>query len=133
MAMICEAPPAPMGHVTHELATTAWLAANGVDAGWLVFQDGVLRFVDHNGNLVFDSPVSEIERVDFPWYHWGAVCRIRLLGETFSLRFNPPFGGALAMRMQGLSPLAVRALSRGSGSADARIVAQAWRMLLKGH
>ena len=130
--MICESPPPTTGVVSQEFASSVWLTKDdGGAPGWLMLQDGVLFLYDHRGNLVFDTPLSELQSVRFPWYHWGGVCCLRVCGEVFRLRFIPPHGGTLSLRIQGMCLPVIQALVRNDATGEPFAIAAAWRWLLR--
>lgn len=132
-SMVYDVPPAATLPVTHELSTTAWLVGERESLpGWLSYQDGRISYRDHSSHLVFQAPLSDVTRVDFPWWRWGAVCRIHLYGTVFTVRFSPPHGGGLAFRVQGMSWLQeTLGLARNGPHANPRDVSAAWRAIFR--
>ena len=83
-------------------------------------------------NPFSESALAEIQRVTFPWYYWGAGCRLSVCGEWYRLSFAPPGGGRLACRVQGWQGPEVQALVDAGDALGARQLGSAWRAVLCG-
>ena len=90
----------------------------------------MLILSDGAGQSIFEVLLADVDRIDFPWWRWGTVCRIQAFGETFRVRLIPRQGGYLAVRIRGLGAELMGQLQDGSPSPN-DIVA-IWRGLLGG-
>lgn len=73
-------------HLSDEVWLLKGLVAS--EAGTLTLMDARLRFI--TDELIFDCPLTELEAVKFPWYHFGAGCTLKIKGAKYKLSFIQP-------------------------------------------
>lgn len=72
------------------LSDKAWLLKGLVasEMGRLTLEDGRLSFT--TDEIVFDSPLSEVQEIRFPWLYFGAGCTLKINGVKYRLSFIQP-------------------------------------------
>ena len=85
---------------TDDVKTEAWLlrGITGNLPGILSLANGRFTFVADDGQMVFDSPVTEVSDVKVPWYYFGGGMKLRVGAERYRLSFVRPTaaGGGVA-------------------------------------
>jgi hypothetical protein len=63
--------------------------------GWLELRDDRLCFTTAEG-VVFDSALSDVSAVEFPWYYFGGGLKLHAEGTPYRLSFVKPNGAEYA-------------------------------------
>lgn len=81
-----------------DFASDAWLLQGLTQSipGWLDLQGGRLRFTTPD-EVVFESPLSEVTAITFPWYYFGGGMKLRAGGAPYRISFVKPNGAEYAV------------------------------------
>jgi len=74
----------------HSLSDKVWLLKGLItsEAGTLTLKNGRLSFTIDKP--IFDSPLAEVQAVEFPWFYFGAGCTLKINGTKYRLSFIQP-------------------------------------------
>jgi hypothetical protein len=74
----------------HILSDTVWLLKGIIasEEGTLTLKNGRLSF--STDKLIFDSPLTEVYAVTFPWFYFGAGCALKINGTKYRFSFIQP-------------------------------------------
>ncbi len=61
--------------------------------GLLELADGRLSFTTEAGR-VFETPVSEVSEVEFPWYYFGGGAKLKVGAASYRISFVKPNGAS---------------------------------------
>lgn len=81
--------------IDQTLRTPIWLliGMSGNVPGLLELADGRLSFTTEEGR-VFDTAVSEVSEVKFPWYYFGGGAKFRVGAASYRISFVKPNGAS---------------------------------------
>lgn len=123
--------------VTDALYTRAWLLVGLFVSvpGVLKLADGHLVFTTEEGRI-FDTPLSKVSEVKFPWYYFGGGVKFRIESDSYRLSFVRPndasdIPGRILARTEGGGPAALLTATRKfSDIGEGRRVGKAWKTVL---
>ena len=75
-----------------QLRSPAWLLSGFTKsvAGELMLTDQRLIFQTHDGDRVFDTALSEITALKFPWYYFGGGMKLHIGTNNYRISFARP-------------------------------------------
>jgi hypothetical protein len=81
--------------IDQTLCTPTWLLTgmSGNVPGLLELVDGRLSFTTEEGR-VFDTAVSEVSEVIFPWYYFGGGAKFKIGTASYRISFVKPNGAS---------------------------------------
>ncbi|GLZ47686.1 hypothetical protein Acsp06_38710 [Actinomycetospora sp. NBRC 106375] len=128
--------PASPVHLAPSYATPAWLMRGLTnEPGVLSLYAGRLRLVTGAG-VVFDAPLSAVERLAFPWYQGAAGLRVTISGHRYRIALGRPHGAGLppARLLDASGPDRAGAENPGAVTVhsvlEGRRAGRVWRTLL---
>ncbi len=88
------------------------------------------RLEDGDEALLFDAPLTGVEKIDFPWYYFSGGMKVTVGGVRYRIGFDRPANSTVPMHFdESLEDLS-RGLESVSEVARARRSGKAWKAVL---